>query len=76
MFYSKLNSENKTYDLKKISQSCPIIFGMTFLHKKSAVFCTLNLKKIGYQVCIEHSADKLVIAYIFEILNKKLGSVM
>ena len=37
---------------------------------------TINKKKFGYQGFNEHSADKLVVAYIFEKLNKKLGSVL
>ena len=37
---------------------------------------TSNRKNLRYQAFNEHSADKLIAAYIFEILNKKLGSVM
>ena len=43
-----------------------------FAHWKS----NKQYKKFGYQAFNEHSADKLVVVYIFEIWNKKLGSVM
>ena len=49
------------------------------LYKKS-VFCTLKIyqgiKNFEYQAFNEHSADKFIVAYIFEIQHKKLGSGM
>ena len=71
LFYSKLNSENKTHDKKKFSQSCHIDYQINFLHKRNDVFCSLKIyqaiKKIGYQAFNEQSADNLIVAYIFKI---------
>ena len=42
-----------------------------FAHWKS----NKQRKNFGYKAFNKHSADKLVVAYIFEIGNKKMGSV-
>ena len=67
-----LNSENKTYDLKKIIpvMFCRFSIDLSAL-KKCPILHIENLtskkKKIGYQDYNEYSADKFNIAYIFEM---------
>ena len=68
LFYCKLNSEKKTIKLmiKKFLQVMPRRFSNDlFALKKCRINLTSN-KKIGYQTFNEHSADKLIVAYIFE----------
>ena len=66
-----LNNENKTYDQKKISQSCFVDFQLTFLHWRNAVSCTLKIeqaikKKSGIKLLI----NKAMINPIFPTLLK------
>ena len=80
LFYSKINSENKIEDEKivkiklRMKKCLPIVpcrfSNYLFALKKCRIWHIENLtsnKKFGHQAINEHSADKLTVAYIFEI---------
>ena len=70
LFYSKLNCENKTYDFKFLLIMPHRFSNDLFALEKCRILYIDNLtskKKFGYQAVNEHSADKVVIAHIFEI---------
>ena len=70
LFYSMLNSENKTYDLKKIFPIMLCRFSIEYCTKEIPYFAhwifNKILKKFGYQALNEYSAESLIIACVFE----------
>ena len=66
--------------IQEILPIMPHRFSNDLFALKKSVFCTLKIyqaiKYFEFQAFNEHSTDKLIVAYIFEIQNKKLGSVI